>query len=436
MTKPIRLSERSLNSHEAPISYLMEQGLANPGVISLAAGFVDQETLPTKELESAVQEIAHNPKRGRDALQYGTTHGLPPLREIIVNRLNDMDGIADASHQATVHRCVLGTGSQQLLYILGEILLNPGDIVLAGVPTYFVYMGALQSFGAEIIPVQTDEHGLVPADLDRKLEQLSREGKLSRVKFLYDVTYFCNPTGLTLSLDRRPRIVEIIKRWSTENRILIVEDAAYREIRYLGEDIPSLLRFDESGEFVIYAGTFSKPFAPGVRTGYMIVPADLVKPFVQQKGHHDFGSANLTQQILLSVLQSGDYDRHLSSLRKTYSEKLQMMLDVLSEQLGTFGPQVTWTRPDGGLYVWLRLPKSIDTSGTGTFFKDCIAAGVLYVPGNFCFPTSMEEMPTSFIRLSFGFQPLERCREGLLRFTRVAREYLARESNRREQAIA
>ena len=425
MTKPLRLSERSLGSHEAPISYLMEQGLANPGVISLAAGFVDQESLPVAELEAAVHDVCQNKRRGKEALQYGTTYGLPALREIIVQRLNQMDGTSNWPNRPTKERCLLGTGSQQLLYILGEILLDPGDIVLASVPTYFVYMGALQSFGANIVPVRTDEHGLDPVDLDHQLEKLSREGNLSRVKFVYDVTYFCNPTGLTLSLDRRPKLMEVIKRWSTDHRILVVEDAAYREIRYLGEDIPSLLRFDETGEYVVYAGTFSKPFAPGVRTGFMIAPEDLTKPLVQQKGHHDFGSANLTQQILLSIMRSGAYDLHLNSLKKTYSEKLQMSLDVLQEELGPFGEQVTWTRPDGGLYVWLKLPEEIETTPNGRFFKDCIAAGVLYVPGNFCFPKTMEEMPTSYVRLSFGFQPLERCREGLLRFTGVVKQYLS-----------
>jgi 2-aminoadipate transaminase len=399
----------------------MEQGVGRPELISLAAGLVDQESLPNDEIASAFRDLLSRPAQMREALQYGTTPGLAPLRDVVRRRWAVADGL-DVENVA-IDRVFLGTGSQQILYILAELLLDPGDIVLAGVPTYFVYLGAMRSFGARIVAVKTDENGLDLDDLEQRFRAMDSAGELDRVKFIYDVTYFNNPTGWTLSADRRARLVEIARRWSHRHRILVVDDAAYRELRFRGQDIPSLLMHDPSGQHVVTTGTFSKPFAPGVRTGFGIVPPELVEPLTTQKGHHDFGSASLNQQLLLSLLQTGLYDRHLSRLHEVYTAKLDAFLGILDRELGA-EPDVTWTRPEGGLYVWLRLPEPISTDVESDFFTDCLANNVLYVPGRFCFPEG--DAPAHYLRLSFGHPPLERCQEGMRRLCRVVKKHLTR----------
>jgi 2-aminoadipate transaminase len=428
---PISFSQRARHSVEAPISYLMEQGISNPDIISLAAGLVDQESLPRKEIAEAISHLWKDPRRAKDALQYGTTPGHHALRGKIADRLRDMDRHAlkgtmnaDDRHPATAGRIVLGTGSQQLLYILAEVLLDPGDIVLGSAPGYFVYMGALASFGARIIPIDTDAGGMNLDHLESTLVDLERSNLLARVKFIYDVTYFNNPTGLSLAADRRRPLVELAERWSKTHRLLVLEDAAYRELRYHGNDEPSLLAYDPDGERVIYAGTFSKPLTPGIRTGYIIAPDDLLEQVIRQKGHHDFGSASLNQQLVLEMLESGAYDRHLATLRKVYSAKLAGMLDQLDQELGNERDRVRWTMPEGGLYVWMELPASLSTSMDSSFFQHALSSGVLYVPGNFCYPDTDAGAPRHCLRLSFGHQSIDRCREGVTRLAGVIRQHL------------
>jgi 2-aminoadipate transaminase len=397
----------------------MEQGVSNPGVISLAAGLVDQDSLPVDEVAQACARLMAHPALARELLQYGATPGYAPLRDLLARRLAEMDGLAPGENDLCGDRVLIGAGSQQLLYLVGEVLLDPGDVVLADAPTYFVYMGALESMDARIVPVDADDDGLVPESLEVRLDEIQRRGELDRVKFIYVVSYFNNPTGMTLSADRRKQVVEIAKRWSRASRIHVVEDAAYRELSYFGDPPPSMLRFDPDASTVLYAGTFSKPFAPGVRTGYLVAPRDLVGALVRQKGHHDFGSANLTQGLVLEVLESGAYDRHLARLRTIYGEKLRLTLNTLQDALSPLDPQVEWTRPTGGLYVWVRTPAGVSTGMDGPFFRDCLDEGVLYVPGEFCYPPGVEGAPTNFLRLSFGLADARRCREGLNRFCRV-----------------
>lgn len=419
----IRFSQRVHRSGPAPISYLMEQGVANPGILSLAAGLVDQESLPTQETMQAVRSLLSDPVCGKSALQYGTSEGHRSLREQVVRHLAELDNASPQALGLDAGRVLVGTGSQQLLYLVAEVLLDPGDIVLVGAPGYFVYMGALESFGVRMIGIETDQNGLLPDKVEETLARLERERELGRVKFLYDVSYFNNPTGLCLSEERRGALVDVVKRWSKQQRIFLLEDAAYRELRYGGGELPSLLRFDPEGEHVLYAGTFSKPFAPGLKCGYLVAPEPLVAPIVQQKGHHDFGSANFSQAILSEVLANGGYRRHLERLRTLYARKMAAMLGVLREMLGG-AEEVSWTIPEGGLYVWLTLPPKIETTRGGAFFERCLKAGVLYVPGEFCYPASYPRIPRHQLRLSFGALPIERIEEGVRRLAAEVRRLL------------
>ncbi len=260
---PLSRSGKSRRTTDSPISFYIQKAFSTPGLISFAAGLVDEGSLPVDEVAAATAAILSDPRSGRAALQYGSTQGLPALREQVLNLVCAADGVKPSDVNLTSADVCITTGSQQLLYLLGEVLFDPGDIVITEAPSYFVFHSLLQSHGAKVLSVPMDADGMDTDALEALLERLARTGELSRVKVIYTVDYFQNPTGLTLSVDRRAKLVELARRFSTDQRVIVLEDAAYRELRYSGEDLPSVKRFDPMNEFVVYTSTFSKPCAPG-----------------------------------------------------------------------------------------------------------------------------------------------------------------------------
>lgn len=423
---PLSRSDKSCRTTDSPISYYVQKALENPRLVSFAAGLVDEESLPAVEVEAAVAKIMANPAVGRAALQYGSTQGLPALRRQVLDRLCAADGVTPADVNLTLADVCITTGSQQLLYLLGEILFNPGDIVITEAPSYFVYHSLLQTHGARVLTVPMDEGGMNVAALESLLEQLKRRGELARVKVIYTVDYFQNPTGLSLSVDRRGKLVELARRFSTDQRILILEDAAYRELRYTGDDLPSVKRFDTTNEYVIYTGTFSKACAPGLKTGYAVLPADVREPIMHLKGSHDFGSGNLSQHIVSQLLASGVYARHVEQLRTMYRQKLDVLLRALDREFGDF-PGASWTVPSGGLFVWLSLD-GIDTGANGALVPASLEAGVLYVPGEFGHvPDAMGRVPNNDCRICFGVATPDQIEEGIRRLRQAVDVVTAKE---------
>ncbi len=419
----LSLSHQSGRTTDSPISYFIRKAIETPGLLSLAAGLVDEGSLPAAEVGQAVAEIMADPAAARAALQYGSTQGLPRLRDKLVRRVCAADGTTPAAMSLSADDVVLTTGSQQLLYILGEVLFDPGDIVVAEAPSYFVYHDCLKSHGAKVLGVPMDAGGMNLDALDDLLGRLAASGELKRVKLLYTVDYFQNPTGLSLAADRRPRLVELARKYSERagHRILILEDAAYRELRYDGPDLPSVKSFDPGNEFVVYTSTFSKPLAPGLKTGYALMPSDLVGPVCNLKGNHDFGSTNLSQHVIDWLLTSGAYDRHVSHLRDVYRVKRDALLAALAEEFADF-PGVRWTKAGGGLYSWLTFPPHIDTGNGGELVDRAVAAGVLYVPGEFGHvPDEFGNTPRNEARLSFGVAAPEQLREGVRRLRTACR---------------
>lgn len=421
---PFALSDRALRTVDQPIGFLIETALANPGLISLAAGLVDYETLPSHECRQLVDDLLTENAVGKARLQYGTTLGLPELRQRLLSHLAALDGQTPEQFGATWEQIVVSNGSQQLLALLTEALVNPGDIVITGWPSYFVYTGVLMTAGADVRCVDMDDDGFKPDSLERVLAGIEREGKLARVKIVYVVSYHDNPTSVTLSEERKPRILEIVKRFSKEHRILLLEDAAYRELTFEGEPPKSIRRHDPRTEHVALLQTFSKPFAPGVKVGYGLLPPDLVERIGLLKDNLDFGTANLNQHVVLRAMTSGLYDRHVAALRARYHDKAKVMLDALREHLGDFQPNAThWTHPRGGLYVWLTLPESIDTTRDGALFAVAVKEGVLYVPGSYCYgPDPSRRVPRNTIRLSFGTATIDQIREGIRRLAAALRK--------------
>jgi 2-aminoadipate transaminase len=430
---PVHLSRRALQTADQPISYFMQQAVENPGLISLAAGLVDPVSLPAAEVSGALTDLLGRADTARAALQYGTTQGYLRLRERLLTRTAALDHATPRELSLTAEDVVVTTGSQQLLYLLGELLLDPGDLVITEAPSYFVYQGTLQSLGARTLTVPMDEEGMDTGALADLLARLERTGELDRLRMIYVVDYFQNPTGLTLSLRRRQHLVELARRYSRRHRLFVLEDAAYRELRYDGEDLPSVKSLDEGNEHVILAMTFSKPCAPGVKTGYGLLPRGLTEPLLRLKGNHDFGSSNLTQHLLDRLLETGAYDRHVAELCRVYRHKRDTMLAALAEELAGL-PGVRWTHPHGGLYVWLTFPPGVDAGPQGELVRAALAEGVLYVPGSFCYVNGENgPIATNEARLSFGVAPPGQLREGVRRLARAVRRIHHRDTENTEK---
>jgi 2-aminoadipate transaminase len=417
MSQFSRLSQRARWAHGQPISELMARALAAPQLISLAAGFVDQHTLPVEATRAAMQAMLGDDNSAQAALQYGTTHGFPPLREAIREQHLAADGGPRSQPPIDLDQIFVTAGSNQLLHIVSESLLDPGDIVLCAAPTYFVYLGTLQNMGARAIAVATDEHGIVPEGLEETLQRLANAGELPRVKAIYVVTYFDNPRGLTTPAQRRAAIVECARRWSQHGPLYVLADDAYRPLRYAGDDVPGMRTYDEHGDLVICAGTFSKCFSPGIRVGWGIVPKSLVGAIHDQKGNLDFGSPNFAQHLMYHVVTSGKIEPHVRELRAGYRRKLETMLAACRTHLTPLC--VKWVDPAGGLYVWITLPEEIDAGPAGRLFDLALDEGMLYVPGQFCYASEGEPVSTNTIRLSFGVQTQPRIAEGIEKLARA-----------------
>jgi 2-aminoadipate transaminase len=407
---PVPLSFRARSAPGQPISELMARALANPKLISLAAGFVDSVTLPRDETWQALQQLLSETVAAGQALQYGTTIGYTPLREAILHRFQTETGPSAASLH--VDRVILTAGSNQLLHLVTETLTDPGDIVLCSSPSYFVYLGLLKNLGVRPIGVGCDDEGMIPDALDEQLDRLAHGGELARVKAIYLVSYCDNPRGVSLSPERRRRLMEICVNARHRPPLPVIDDMAYQPLQ-LGTDAgPSLWHFDPTGQQTIVAGTFSKSFAPGVRVGWGILPSDLVPPVCHQKGNIDFGSPNLNQHLMHRVLQLGLFDAHLQRLRETYRSKLAATLQAASKFLAPL-PGLRWIVPDGGLYVWLELPPAVLAGTDSPLFRRAIQRGVLYVPGEYCYPDEGMTKQKNSIRLSFGVPSIDAIEQGI-----------------------
>src|SRR5262245_24616534 len=416
---PLAFSSKSTRTPESPITQFMELALNNPHLISLAAGLVDGGSLPAGPVATAVAELLSDPATARAALQYGTTQGHAPLIDEIVRHVAGLDGRTPEQFGVDARDVLVTTGSQQILYMLSEVLLDPGDIVITESPSYFVYHSVLAGNATRVLTVPMDDDGMITDELEKLLHKLDRAGELSRVKLIYTVDYFQNPTGLTLSAGRRKHLVELVRKYSNRQRILILEDAAYRELRYEGDELPSVKSFDPANEYVIYAGTFSKPCAPGLKTGYALMPTELIEPLLRIKGNHDFGSNNLSQHILWRLMKTGAYARHVEYLRGVYRQKRDAMVESLEREFGDWAG-ATWTRPKGGMFVWLTLPEDVPTSPDSAFLKAALKEGVLYIPGEFGHVSEGGQVPRSEARVSVGDATAEQVREGVRRLRRAA----------------
>ena len=422
----LRFSNHAQRSADQAIGFLMQQAVENADCISLAAGLVDEQSLPVNATRDTVNELLSDVAAGRKILQYGTTSGPEPLRRIVRSYLADLEGREDGLQNLPLSQIMMTTGSQQLLSLVTQALFNEGDICLVAAPTYFVYIGVLQAAGARIVPIMSDDHGMCPDALEQALQKIEANGELDRVRLVYVVSYYENPSGISVSAERRPKLLETVQRFSRNNRILLLEDAAYRELRYEGEPDPSIWSFDKTKETVILAQTFSKSFSPGIRVGFGVLPQQLIKAVSDLKGNEDFGSAHLNQHILARVLKNGSYRDHVETVRQSYRRKRDAMLAAAEREFGNI-PGVTWIHPSGGMYVWMKLPEHVETGFKSDLFRQATQVDkVMYVPGELSYPADWSERPRCEMRLSFGVQSVEGIEEGIRRLASAVRVVMAR----------
>ena len=393
-----RYAQRTKNIKSSAIRELLKI-TQNPDIISFAGGLPAPDVFPTERFREACNKVLE--KQARLALQYGATEGYDPLREMIARHT------ARYGVKAKLENVMITSGSQQALDLIGKLLINSGDRVLVEAPTY---LGALQAFnvyGAEYVCVPSDNDGL-------RTEQLEASLRLGP-KFMYVLPNFQNPGGTTLAEGRRHELVLLADRYG----IPIIEDDPYGQLRYEGEHLTPLIVLDRQNlrrdngyniGNVIYLSTFSKTLAPGLRLGWIVAPPDVISKLVQLKQGADLHTSTFVQMVAYEVARDNFLDEHIKLIRRVYSERRDVMLEALAKNCP---PEVTWTRPQGGLFLWVTLPEGMDCHQV---FEAAIKENVAFVPGDsFYAGNGYTEEGRRHFRLNFSNAQPEQIREGIRR---------------------
>jgi 2-aminoadipate transaminase len=387
-----QLSERARKLTSSAIREILKV-TERPEVISFAGGLPAASTFPADRIREATDRVLREAPAA--ALQYSATEGYAPLREWVAARLSTGSATIRAS------QVLITTGSQQALDLIGKVLIDPASPVLVETPTY---LGALQAFSLyepRYVQVPTDENGLVPEGLTPALTQGAR--------LLYAQPNFQNPTGRRLALERRKTLAELARK----SPYVLVEDDPYGALDYAGKPLPTLLSM--APDHVVHCGTFSKVLAPGLRLGYIVAPEELHFKLVQAKQATDLHTPTLTQRIVYEVVKDGFLDYQIPSIRTLYGDQCSAMLEALARHM----PEgVSWNRPEGGMFLWVTLPASIDTM---QLLEAAIAHHVAFVPGA---PFFAKEAPRNTLRLSFVTVSPARIDEGVARLAALIRERL------------
>ena len=357
--------------------------LAQPGMISFAGGNPSPESFPKEDIaEISSRLLCEN---GSSILQYGGTPGIGSLKNTVIDMMKSR-GIS-----VNPEEIIITSGATQGIGLAAKTLVNPGDVILAESPTF---IGALQTFltyEADVKGVEMDDHGMVISDLEKKL-------KTYRPKFVYTIPTFQNPTGRTISLERRKQMIALCK----EHGVLILEDDPYCDLRYSGQPVPPIKSFDEDNT-VIYLMSFSKIISPGLRVGATIADPRIIQKYNIAKQGEDLHTANLSQEIVNAYMLSGKAEPHIESICAQYRDKRDAMLKKMEE----WPESIAYTKPDGGLFIWASLPRHMNAVD---MFKQCVDAGVAYVPGVHFFPEGGHE---NTMRLNFSMASFEQIEKGM-----------------------
>jgi 2-aminoadipate transaminase len=384
---------------------------SRPDVISFAGGLPAPELFPIDEFRAAADKVLRD--QGRLALQYSTTEGYAPLREMIVRHM------ARYGIVVGIDEVLITTGSQEALDLVAKVLINPGDKILTEAPTYLGALQAFTAFGADYVTVPADDDGLDTSKLE--------EGLRAGPKFMYVLPNFQNPSGTTLPLARRLELIALADRYG----VPIIEDDPYGQLRYEGDHIKPLVVLDaeglhshDNGHYrgnVIYLSTFSKTLAPGLRLGWVVAPHEVILRLSQAKQGTDLHSSTLDQMLAFEVARGGFIDRHVRRIRDVYRRRRDLMLECLQRAFPDPAMGVRWTHPKGGLFLWVMLPESIDT---GDLLREAVEEKVAFVPGTTFFPLGGG---TNTMRLNFSNATEPMIEEGIARLGRAIQKRLVKQ---------
>jgi 2-aminoadipate transaminase len=367
-----------------------------PDIISFAGGLPAPELFPVDVIARAHADVFAS--EGAAALQYSTTEGWRPLREWIANRMIGRGVETEPDH------ILITTGSQQGIDLVGKVFLEPGDSVLVENPSYLAALQCFSGYEASLIGVDSDAAGLRVDQVEKVLEQ-------SRPKFIYIVADFQNPTGTSLSLERRAKLVELAHRF----QVPILEDDPYGELRYCGDRLPSLAALDKHG-MVIHISTFSKTLSPGMRLGWVAASPEIIQALVIAKQPADLHTSTIEQRAAIRALETFDFEAHIAKLCQVYGSRCDVMLGALERY---FPNEARWRRPEGGLFLWIELPAGIRGEDV---LEDALKERVAFVPGG---PFFVGEERSNFLRLNFSNRPPEIIEEGIKRIANVLKQRLS-----------
>ena len=376
-----------------------------PEVISLAGGLPDTSTFDPELFTSLLAQVPT-----AQALQYGPSEGLLGVREAITHVMAAENMSVDPDD------VIVTTGGQQAIDLVTKALVDPGDVVIAEAPTYPGAVPTFCSYEADVIQIEMDADGMVIEALEETLARLDREGR--RPKFIYTIPTFQNPAGVTMSLARRRRLVSLAR----ERELIVLEDNPYGMLRYEGEALPTLRSLEvpagctDDNDFVIYTGTMSKILSPGVRVGWLVAPRPLLHKLILGKQSSDLCSSTLTQHFVAAYFATADWRGYIDQLRELYHRRRDVILDALAEHLPA---AASWTRPQGGLFIWVTLPDYIDTTD---LLARALAENVAFVPGEAAFADGRGEHS---MRLNFSSSTDDDIREGVRRIGKIVAEQVA-----------
>lgn len=368
----------------------------DPNIISFAGGLPAPELFPIEEMKNVVVEVLE--KSGQAALQYSATEGFNPLRKQIVKILNRRE-IQDIDFE----QILITNGSQQGLDFAGKVFINPGDIIICESPTYLAAVSAFQAYQAEFVEVTMDEEGMIMEELEKAL------AAHPDAKFIYTIPDFQNPTGRTMSLERRKRLIALANQYD----IPVVEDNPYGELRFDGEPLPAIKSLDVEGR-VIYLGTFSKTFAPGLRIGWVAASTEIITKFIIVKQGADLQANSMVQRDAALFIEKYGLEQHVEKLKVVYRRRRDLMVESIKQ---FFPPEAMSTYPEGGLFLWVGIREDLDTK---EIFQEAVKEKVAFVPGHSFFPNGGH---TNFMRLNFSNMPEEKIVEGIKRLGKVLYRY-------------
>jgi 2-aminoadipate transaminase len=375
----------------------------NPEIISFAGGLPSPDTFPIEKIADLAKEVIS--RDGKWALQYGPTEGDPRLRDEII-KIMSKDGV-----EVERDNILITTASQQGLDMVGRVFINPNNPIIVGMPTYVGALGAFKSYAARFIGVDLDDEGMCIDILHKELKKMRIEADLP--KFIYVVPDFQNPTGVTMTLKRRHALLDLAR----EFQVIVLEDTPYRQLRYVGDHLPSLYELDEGRGYVISLHTFSKILFPGLRLGWIVAVKEVIDKFVIAKQAMDLCTPPITQALTYEYCKRGFLDSHIKDNVVLYKTRREAMLKAMDKYMPK-KPDILWTKPEGGLFLWMTLPSYFDVD---EMFHQAVKENVAYVTGTAFYH---DDSGKNTLRLNFSYPSEEEIFKGVERLANVIKRNL------------